>query len=164
LARLLAKRVGSRIEFTKLAKESGLSRQTVTNYVSFFEKTYLIATVPVYTRSIDREIVKARKLYFVDSGLANVLGELSSGAQFENTVYNQLARKKSVQYYALKTGREIDFIYDKQVALEAKETPIENDLYALSAMAQIAGLSKCHIIGRYHSPRFINYVWGGMIR
>lgn len=164
LARLLAKRVGNRIEYTKLAKESGLSRQTVSNYVAFFEKTYLIATVPVYTRSIDREIVKARKLYFVDSGLANVLGELSSGAQFENTVYNQLVRKKTVQYYALKTGREIDFIYDKQVALEAKETPIENDLYALSTMAQMAGLSQYHILGRYHSPRFTNYVWGGMIR
>ena len=163
LAKLLAGRVGSRIEYTKLSKLTGLSRPTVTNYVSFFEKTYLISTVPVFTRNIDREIVKARKLYFCDTGLANILSELSSGAQFENTLFNQLARLGQIQYFALKTGHEIDFILDGNLAIEAKETPIEADLNHLAQLASNAGVSNYRLLGRLKSPKFTDFVWSGSL-
>lgn len=163
LAKLLAGRVGSRVEYTKLSRLTGLSRPTVTNYISFFEKTYLINTVPVYTKNIDREIVKARKLYFCDTGLANTLADLSSGAQFENTLFNQLARMGQVQYFALKTGHEIDFILDTNLAIEAKETPLESDLTHLALMAANAGVINHKLIGRHKSPKFKNYTWAGSL-
>lgn len=163
LAKLLARRVGSRVELTKLASESGLSRHTVANYISFFEKTYLIATLPVYTHSIDREIVKSKKLYFVDTGLANSLAELSSGAQFENTVFNQVTCQGKLRYYALKTGQEIDFVLDEKTALEVKETPTELDQLGLDRISKTANLSNSRLIGRYRSPIFTNYIWGGGI-
>lgn len=163
LAKLLARRVGSRVELTKLASESGLSRHTVANYISFFEKTYLIATLPVYTHSIDREIVKSKKLYFVDTGLANSLAELSSGAQFENTVFNQVTCQGKLRYYALKTGQEIDFVLDEKTALEVKETPTELDQLGLDRISKTANLSNSRLIGRYRSPMFTNYIWGGGI-
>lgn len=163
LAKLLARRVGSRVELTKLASESGLSRHTVANYISFFEKTYLIATLPVYTHSIDREIVKSKKLYFVDTGLANSLAELSSGAQFENTVFNQVTCQGKLRYYALKTGQEIDFVLDEKTALEVKETPTELDQLGLNRISKTANLSNSRLIGRYRSPIFTNYIWGGGI-
>ncbi len=161
LAKLLAGRVGSRVEYTKLSSLTGLSRPTVTNYVSFFEKTYLIYTVPVYTKNIDREIVKSRKLYFCDTGLANTLADLSSGAQFENTLFNQLARLGQIQYFALKTGHEIDFILDANLAIEAKETPIAEDLTRLDQMANNAGVTNFKLVGRHKSPKFTNYTWAG---
>jgi len=163
LAKLLAGRVGSRVEYTKLSSLTGLSRPTVTTYISFFEKTYLVRTVPVYTRNVDREIVKARKLYFCDTGLANTLSELSSGAQFENTLFNQLAGLGQVQYFALKTGHEIDFILDGTVAIEAKETPIAGDLSRLAQMARSAGISHVRLVGRHISPKFTGYAWAGSI-
>lgn len=164
LAKLLAGRVGSRVEYTKLSNLTGLSRPTVTNYISFFEKTYLISTVPVYTKNVDREIVKSRKLYFCDTGLANTLAELSSGAQFENTLFNQLSRIGQVQYFALKTGHEIDFILDTSLAVEAKETPIDGDMAYLAQMAQNAEISSFKLIGRHKSPKFTDYAWGGSIK
>ncbi len=163
LSKLLAGRVGSRVEYSKLSRLTGISRPTVTNYISFFEKTYLITTVPVYTKSIDREIVKAKKLYFCDTGLANILAELSSGAQFENTLFNQLSRIGQVQYYALKTGHEIDFILDSNFAIEAKETPLEGDLTHLAHMAVNTQLTNHKLVGRYQSPKFTNYTWAGSI-
>ena len=163
LAKLLAGRVGSRVEYSKLSRLTGLSRPTVNNYVSFFEKTYLIHTVPVYTKSVDREIVKSRKLYFCDTGLANILAELSGGAQFENTLFNQLAKLGQVQYYALKTGQEIDFILDENLAIEAKETPVEADLSYLTRMASTAQVSRFRLVGRHQSPKFTNYAWAGSI-
>lgn len=163
LAKLLAGRVGSRVEYSTLSRLTGLSRPTVTNYVLFFEKTYLVKTISVYTESTTREIVKSRKLYFCDTGLANVLAELSSGAQFENTVFNQLLRKGSLQYYSIKSGNEIDFVLDKKIALEVKETPIENDKTMLSRLAGGVGLSNFRLVGRGVSPKFDDYVWGGSI-
>lgn len=163
LAKLLAARIGSRVEYSKLSRLTGISRPTVTNYISFFEKTYLISTIPAYTKSIDRETVKSRKLYFCDTGLANTLAELSGGAQFENTLFNQLARVGQVQYFALKTGHEIDFILNENLAIEAKETPLENDLAHLSRMAQGARISRFKLVGRHRSPKFTDYIWAGSI-
>lgn len=162
LAKLLAARVGDRVEYSNLSRLTGLSRPTVTNYVQFLEKTYLIKTIAVFTRNIDREIVKSRKLYFCDTGLANSLAELSSGAQFENTVFNQLTKIGQVQYYALKTGQEIDFVFNK-TAIEVKETPTEADLSYLAKMASGAQLPNFRLIGRHQSPKFSDYVWAGSI-
>ena len=163
LAKLLAGRVGSRIEYAKLSRLMGLSRPTVTNYISFFEKTYLIDTIGVYTKNIDREVVKARKLYFCDTGLANILAELSSGHQFENTLFNQLARQNSLQYCSLKSGNEIDFVLNGECAIEAKETPTSDNLSRLSRMATIAGLNNYRLVGRNISPKFKNYIWAGSV-
>ena len=163
LAKLLAGRVGNRVEYSNLSRLIGLSRPTVTNYLSFFEKTYLVSTISVYTKSVDREIVKARKLYFCDTGIANTLAELSSGSQFENTLYNQLGRQGQLQYYALKSGQEIDFVLDANFALEAKETPTGEDLMYLKRMASIAGVANFRLIGRRQSPKFNDYTWAGSI-
>lgn len=163
LAKLLASRVGSRVDYSKISRLSGLSRPTVTNYISFFEKTYLIKTIGVFTRNIDREIVKSRKLYFCDTGIANILADLNSGSQFENSLYNQLSRTNEIQYYSLKSGNEIDFVIDNQIAIEAKETPTVDDLSKLGLVSKVAKLSKMKLIGRNISPRFDDYVWGGSI-
>jgi hypothetical protein len=145
-------------------RPSPLTQQNPQNYIDFFEKTYLIARVPVLSTKADREITKAKKVYFSDTGLANILADLSSGAQFENAVFTQLRHQGTLQYYALKNGREIDFILDGALALESKETPMEADKTALWGLAEQAGAEKQHLIGRHSSPTFTDFVWGGEIR
>src|SRR3989338_3014771 len=163
LAKLLANRVGSRTEYNTISKLTGISRPTVTNYITFFEKTYLIHTVPVFTKNSSREIVKSRKLYFCDTGLANTLTDISSGSQFEYTLYNQLSKHGSIQYYALKSGNEIDFVLDGKIAIEAKETPTDSDLATLSRLSATAGIKDFRLVSRHPSPRFEDYFWGGSI-
>ncbi len=163
LAKLLASRVGSRIDYSKLASHLGLSRHTVTNYIRFFEKTYLINTIGVYTQNVDREIVKSRKLYFCDTGIANILTDISSGSQFENSVFNQLSRQKEMQYYALKNGNEIDFVLNGNLAVEVKETPTTEDHSQLSKVSKIAKINNFRLVGRNKSPKFDDYIWGGSI-
>src|SRR3989338_3862866 len=63
LMKMLSSRVGSRIDYQKLSRLSGISREKVLGYTDFFESTYLIHRVPVFTTNNDREIVKAKKLY-----------------------------------------------------------------------------------------------------
>ncbi|MFA6485982.1 MAG: ATP-binding protein [Candidatus Magasanikbacteria bacterium] len=164
LIKMLAARVGTRLDYAKLSRHSGIARTTVSNYVSLFEKTYLISLVPVHTNDTDREIVKAKKVYFADNGLVNILADVDSGSKFENAVYNQLRHKGEVRYFALKNGREIDFIFDEKIAMEAKETPTESDAIALEGLTQLTKVKKCRLIGRHHSPRYSDYIWAGDIK
>ena len=164
LIKMLAARVGTKIDYSKLSRLAGISRTTVLNYVELFEQTYLISRVPVHSKSPDREIVKAKKLYFADTGLLSVLADIDSGARFENAVFSQLRHHGNVAYFSLKTGREIDFILNGKVALECKETPTDFDKKDLVGLANKAGVERHYLIGRLRSPFFADYIWGGGIR
>lgn len=164
LMKMLAARSSTRIEYSKLSRLSGISRITLQNYVEFLEKTYLIERVPVLAKNPDREIVKARKLYFCDNGIMNALESVASGVKFENALFTQLHHKGGLSYYALKSGREIDFILDKGAALEIKESPDKQDGVTLEELSGRAGLKVCRLIGRYQVPGFKKYIWGGEIK
>jgi uncharacterized protein len=164
LLKILSQRVGTKLDYAKISRISGLSRETVLNYINFFEKTYIIFRLPVFSKSPDREIVKAQKLYFCDNGFLDILSDLDSGSKFENAVFNQLRGLGALQYYSLKSGREIDFVMDQKIGLEVKENPIETDQRKLDDLSQMAGLKGGRLVGRYAVPNFENYIWGGEIR
>lgn len=164
LIKLLAVRVGTKLDISKLTSLTSMSRQTVENYLDLFEQSYLIKTIPVTSNSPDREIVKARKIYFTDNGIASTSAELGSGAKFENTVFNQLRNFGEISYYQRKTGNEIDFVLDKNVAFEVKETATDHDLRNLQRLAQNLNIEKNYVIGRHPNSVFEGFIWGGFIQ
>ena len=164
LIKLLAVRIGTKLDISKLSSLTTFSRAAVENYLALFEQSYLIQTIPVTSNSADREIVKARKIYFLDNGIASISAELSSGAKFENAVFNQLQPFGDVSYYQLKTGNEIDFIVNKNTAFEVKETAFDNDLRRLTQLAKNLKIDRCFIVGRQPSNVFDGFLWGGFIQ
>jgi predicted AAA+ superfamily ATPase len=164
IVKMLAGRIGGKLDYSKLSRLTGLARPTIVNYIYLFESTYLISLVSVHTRNPDREIVKAQKVYFSDSGLAGILADIDSGSKFENAIFNQLRHKGEVRYFSLKAGNEIDFILDAKLALEVKETPTIPDLRNLSDLSEKAGVVFHKLLGRHKSPNFTDYIWGGSIR
>lgn len=117
---LLISRIGSRVDVQKLSKELGITRVTVLEYLSFLEGTYFISLISPFSTNKDTEIRAAKKVYLCDSGLVNNLQTTTFGNLFENTIYNQLRLKGKVNYYQRKSGVEIDFILNKQIAYEVK--------------------------------------------
>lgn len=164
LIKLLAMRIGTKIDIAKLTSLVGMSRQTVENYLDLLEQSYLIRTVPVVANSPDREIVKARKLFFLDNGIASLTGDLGSGPRFENAIFNQLLHKGSLAYYQLKSGREIDFVLDKTIGIEVKETAAEGDLKQVLLLGQNLSLTQHYVVGRHPLRVFDGYIWGGFLR
>jgi predicted AAA+ superfamily ATPase len=164
LIRLLAVRIGTKLDVSKLTSLTSMSRPTVENYLDLLEQSYLIRTIPVLAKSPDREIVKARKLYFLDNGIASIAGDLGSGARFENAIFNQLLHKGAVAYYQLKSGREIDFVLDQTLGFEVKETAAEGDLKQLQTLGKNLNLTDQYVIGRHPLRVFESYIWGGSIR
>lgn len=164
LVKLLAARAGNKLDYSKLSGITGLSRSTVHDYVDLFEKSYLIKRLQVFTSNSEREIVKVPKIYFYDNGLLNVLAEANSGVQFENAVFTELHHFGDLCYFSLKNGREIDFILNKEIAVEVKETPVLTDEKKLQELCKSLKIKKYRLVGRHASPRFKNYIWSGDIR
>ena len=165
LTKMLATRCSTRLDISKISALTGISRPTVTNYIELFENTYLIYLVPVYTKNIDRELVKAKKIYFCDTGLLSTLASPGSGIIFENAIYLQLRQLGNVNYYALKTGREIDFILNQSIAFEAKETPMIQDFISLSRLCSTIDIREKYIIGHFPPPKsFDGFIWGGNVK
>ena len=161
LLKMLAARAGTRLDYSKLSSLTGISRPSVYNYMDLLENTFVITRVPVLSKNPDREIVKAPKIFINDNGLLNQLAEVSSGVQFENAVFNQLKFYGKLQYYSLKTGKEIDFIINEKTAIEVKETATAQDLVQIKNLSRNINISKKMIVSRYPSPTFKDFVWGG---
>lgn len=161
LLKMLASRAGTRLDYSKLSSLTGISRPSVYNYLDLLEHTFVLTRVPVWAKNPDREIVKAPKVFINDNGLLNQLAEVSSGVQFENAVFNQLKFRGELYYYSLKTGKEIDFIIDKKIAVEVKETATKQDLVTLKNLAKNLLINNSFLIGRYPTPNFRDFIWGG---
>ncbi|MFZ4475709.1 MAG: ATP-binding protein [Saprospiraceae bacterium] len=160
---LLSGRVGSKLDYSKLATIIGINRHKVKDYISLLEHTYFVHTISPFTRGIDKELTMQPKLYFTDTGVLNKLQKgLSSGHIFENAISNQLARMGSIHYFAKSKSKEIDFILNETIAFEVKETPIPQQFNALKQNAAAIGIDKCHLIGRNPGGSgFVDFIWGG---
>lgn len=131
---LLMQRLGSKLDILKLSKELGVSRSTLMEYISFLESTYFIKLIKPLSRGRDTEIRKRPKVYICDTGLANKLAKLDIGALFENSIFQNLRMQGEINYYAKKSGVEIDFILDKKWAYEVKIMPQPQDSKRLQEM------------------------------
>ncbi len=144
-------RTGSKLDIQKLARELGVVRDTVKNYISFLESTYFLKLIRPFCRNRDCEIRSMPKFYVCDSGLAGHFARLSDGALFENAVFSALRTKGEVNYYQKKSGVEIDFILNKKYAYEVKIKPYEQEIKKLGALAKELKLKKYTIISRKYS-------------
>lgn len=167
LLRLLVLRVGSKLDMTKLAMIVGISRPTLMDYLEFLEKTYVIYRLPA-AAGADRAAALGRKLYFYDNGIANILAQPSEGALFENAVFTQLKGYGKLAYLARGRDYEIDFILSDEIgshsqALEVKLHPLHADLIDLQRIAARQGWVQSWLVGRYPTPGFSDFIWGGLI-
>lgn len=166
LIKLLAARVGSKVDYTKLGSVAGINRQKIADYLQLMESTYLVYLVRPFTKNVDKEVSQQPKIYFSDTGIINELAamQLSSGQLFENAIAAQLKPLGKIQYYQKKTGQEIDFIFNENTAIEVKETAIEQDKQTLAQRASSLAIKKKFLISRYISESgFRDFTWGGNI-
>lgn len=164
LLQVLALRIGNKVDGTKLASVVGVSRPTLLQFLGFLEKTYIIARVPAYAGG-DKSTALGKKLYFCDNGIANILAQVSEGALFENSIYNQLKSYGDLSYLSKGGEYEIDFILNdkKPVAFEVKYHPTLADQKKLSRISEKHGIKENWLVGKYATPDFKNFLWGGMI-
>jgi len=150
---LLIPRVGSRVEILKLATGLSVSRETVYSYLAFLEQTYFISLLPRHSGSIDRQAAGSKKLFLCDCGMASILGKLSEGQLFEQSIFQNLRSDHKLSFYNKDNGAEIDFIVDEKLALEVKITASQQDINTLKLRAKSINLTESYIIVSQYSDR-----------
>jgi predicted AAA+ superfamily ATPase len=147
---LLVPRAGNILDITRLASELKITRLKLYGYIEFLQGVFFIRLISKFTANIDRSVAGGKKIYFSDSGLLNVIGKVSEGQLFENTLANQLSEYGELTFYNKQSRAEIDFILNKEIAFEAKRTPTQRDLKKLERLSSSLGLKEHYLI----SPKY----------
>ena len=75
LAFYLMSNPAGQVSFNKLKEQFRLgSVNTIKNYIEYLENSWLIFTLNVYDYSVKRQQIAAKKVYSIDTGLANAIG------------------------------------------------------------------------------------------
>lgn len=166
LLRLLALRIGNKLDLSKLSQIIGISRPTLNAYLEFLERSYMITRLPAYAGA-DRSVALSKKLYFLDNGIASILSHPGEGALFENSVFNQLKTYGQLAYLSRGSNYEVDFILSSAnepiCGLEAKLQPVAADEQKLIRIARQNNLACSWIVGRHPTAGFKDFLWGGLI-
>jgi len=126
---LLAARCSQQLNYSTLSRDVGVAVNTVKRWVSVLEACRIIYLLPAYYRNLGQRLIKAPKIYFVDSGLVCYLTGLSDrqhlisgpmgGALFENFCVQEALKSTlsrgivpRLSYLRTRNGFEIDLIIE----------------------------------------------------
>lgn len=135
---LCAGRIGQLLNINSLANDSGVRVETIKEWLSILEASYVIKLIQPWHENFNKRIIKSPKIYFIDTGLAcSVLGidnanqihtHFLKGGLFENLIIidaikQQLNRGKADRIYFWRDshGNEIDMIINRGDRLEPFE-------------------------------------------
>ncbi len=68
--KLLAGRVGQLVNLSSLANDVGISAPTLKEWLSVLEASFIVFQLPCYFENFGKRLVKSKKLYFTEVGLA----------------------------------------------------------------------------------------------
>lgn len=105
--------IGKEISFNNLRKLTNLtSATTIREYFEYLENSYLTFLIPRYSPSLKKQLYYNKKVYFIDTAMAKILGFRTSediGRILENIVFLHL-KGKNKEIYFHKDKYECDFI------------------------------------------------------
>lgn len=132
----IAVRTAQEVNYATIANEIGVDSKTIKNWISILESSGIIYLLQPYYFNLSNRIIKAPKLYFMDTGLCSYLAKYPNaetlefgalgGAIFETFVVSELIKnltshgvdpKMHLYYYRDKDQKEIDLIYAEANAL-----------------------------------------------
>ena len=101
-------------KLTKTLQSMGYrcSKNTISNYISYLEKSFFLFQVMYYSRNVKDQMQYPRKIYFIDNGFLKYLAFRPGESRFlENVVAIELKRRgHEFFYWKSGKGEEIDFV------------------------------------------------------
>jgi uncharacterized protein len=136
LLQALALQIGSEVSYNELSKLLQVDKNTVARYIDLLEKTYVIFSIPSFSRNIRREISRGKKIYFYDCGVRNaILSNFNplelrtdKGALWENFLFSERlkmlhysGRRAKMYFWRTTDQREVDYVETESGSLKAWE-------------------------------------------
>jgi len=141
LIQMISSAHGGMLNSSNLASSLGVSSPTVSNAVSFFQRSFIIRLLQPWYSNIGKRLVKSPKIYIRDSGIVNyllgisayeellrnpLLGNLWEGYVVEEVI-NSLSSDFQYYFYRTADGTECDLVIFKGneciAAIDAKFSP-----------------------------------------
>ena len=136
LLKLIAFQVGQEVSLQELARQLGISKNTVESYLDLLSKVFVIYKVTGFSRNLRKEITKSNRWYFYDNGIRNGIinnfslleNRIDVGNLWENylaseRVKHQNYTQKSVLNYFWRTydQQELDWLEEQNGQLNGFE-------------------------------------------
>ncbi len=116
---------GSLLNVSNIARECGIKRKTVENYLNILEDLLLAYQIPVFSKRAQRDLIAHSKFYLFDAGVFRTLRpqgildkvEEIEGAALEGLVMQHLKawndyskESHTLSFWRTRSGVEVDFI------------------------------------------------------
>jgi uncharacterized protein len=138
LLMMIATIQGNLLNQSMLANSLGIRANLVSNYLDFFEQSFLIRRLQPYYVNLGKRLTKSPKIYIRDSGLLHhllgiyeyemLMGHIVAGGSWEGYVIEQVISMLSYKhipfFYRTADGAELDLVIESslkiQLAIEIK--------------------------------------------
>ncbi|HHD92314.1 MAG TPA: ATP-binding protein, partial [Candidatus Portnoybacteria bacterium] len=122
LVSLLSAQTGNLLNIDQLSSDIGIEVRTVNEYLNALTNTFVISLIYPFFTNRKKELVKAPKIYFIDTGLRNfAIARFDNldkrddkGAVFENAVASELLKSikipTTLNYWRTLQKAELDFV------------------------------------------------------
>ncbi len=136
--KLLAGRSGQILNMNSLSDDCGISPNTIRSWVSILEASYIIKRVSPYYKNLNKRLIKAPKIHFLDSGLLCYLLGITEpeqlvthplrGAIFESYIVSEVYKyyyhngiPDSIYYFRDYQGHEVDLLIENSLSINLIE-------------------------------------------
>ena len=135
---IAAARTATNVNYDALSNEAGISAPTAKQWLSILVSTGLVALIPPFSNNALKRVIKAPRMYFMDTGLCSYITRWSSpevlergamdGAFFETWVVSEIlksyinnGKRPPLYFYRDSNRKEIDII----ISMDGTVNPIE---------------------------------------
>lgn len=129
LLSILAARAGGLLNYAEISRTGGFPQTTLKRYAALFDALFITETLPAFSGSRTKRLVKTPKLYFIDTGLLCFLQNLSwekikldptlAGQVMENFVVGEIRKQTGwnntrieMFHFRTSTDREVDIVLE----------------------------------------------------
>jgi uncharacterized protein len=160
------------LNYTNVARETGVSAKVVRTYFSILEDTYLGFRLAPWRKAKNRRLIETEKFYLFDVGVSNFLarrqpriGSAEFGKSFEHYILMELRAYQAyrqpdldLRFWRTASGYEVDVMLgDRDVALEIKGggRVHDGDLGGLRALLEEHRVKRPVVVSLEREPRLV---------
>lgn len=159
------------LNYTNVARETGVSAKVVRTYFDILEDTYLGFRLAPWRKAKNRRLIETEKFYLFDVGVANFLarrqprmGSAEFGKSFEHYILMELRAYQAyrqpeldLRFWRTASGLEVDVMLgDRDVAVEIKAGRVhDGDLGGLRALLDEHRVKCPIVVSLEREPRVV---------
>lgn len=159
LLTVFASMTSRQFEIGNLSSSFGLTRQTISSYISILERSQLVGLSYNFTKSKVRQARTSKRIYMRDTGVAcslvgydESIGASDMGRLAETAVFNHLCGDAPTYFWRDPRGNEVDFVIRRKRDL----VPVEVKYQSSVTRSDAKGLALFCRQNRHASPLLLS--------